>query len=47
MEGKPTVFLVEHMEEFLYEWCKYEYIQMLEYLQDTGVRLCFSNFRVV
>lgn len=35
------------MEEFLYEWCRHEYIQMLVYLQGTGIRLCFSNFGCV
>jgi ribosome biogenesis SPOUT family RNA methylase Rps3 len=41
------VFLVEHMEDFLYEWCKFEYIQMLVYLAGTDVQLCFSNCKSI
>ena len=37
-------FLVEHMEEFLYDWCKAEYLQMLKYVQNTNFRIIFSNF---
>ena len=27
--------LIEHMEEYLYEWCKDEYIQVLKYLKNS------------
>lgn len=32
LQVRPTVFIVEHMEEYLYNWCLYEYEQMLAYL---------------
>ena len=32
--GPPkTVYIVEHMEEYLFEWCLSEYLQMKKYLE--------------
>lgn len=42
-----TTFVVEHMEEYLYEWCLYEYLQMKKYLEGTGIRLQITNFGAV
>ena len=39
------MFVVEHMEEYLFPWCLHEYYKMLEYTQNTGIRLCFTNAR--
>jgi len=31
------------MEEYLYDWCLYEYLQMKEYLKNTPCNLIISN----
>lgn len=36
MESKQQKYmLIEHMEEYLYEWCKDEYLQVLSYLKNS------------
>jgi ribosome biogenesis SPOUT family RNA methylase Rps3 len=49
---KPTTekqkwFVIEHMEEWLFEWCTCEYIQATEYLSKRNNILLVSNFQVV
>lgn len=44
MEGEtPTVFVVEHMEPYLFEWCLAEYKAMQQYLTNTPARLLITN----
>jgi hypothetical protein len=44
MEGEAvTVFVVEHMEPYLFEWCLSEYKAMKDYLSATPARLLITN----
>lgn len=44
MEGEVvTIFLVEHMEPYLFEWCLAEYKAMKQYLAATTARLIITN----
>jgi ribosome biogenesis SPOUT family RNA methylase Rps3 len=41
---KPkTVFLVEHMEPYLFEWCLHEYRAMVNYLKGFNASLWITN----
>lgn len=42
-----TTFVIEHMEEYLYDWCLHEYLQMKKYLLTSGFTLQITNFGVV
>lgn len=44
---QTTTIMVEHMEEYLYNWCLYEYLQMKEYLMGTGCRLVITNAKAI
>ena len=37
------IYIIEHMEEFLYDWCVCEYMQMLKYLHKTKSELIITN----
>lgn len=43
----PTQIIVEHMEEYLYKWCLYEYLQMKEYLAGTTCNLVITNAKAI
>lgn len=43
----PIRIIVEHMEEYLYKWCLYEYIQMKEYLAETTCNLIITNAKTI
>lgn len=48
MQGEVVpVFLVEHMEPYLFEWCLSEYKAMKEYLAGTPARLVITNAQVI
>ena len=40
-------FIIEHMEEWLFEWCTCEYIQATNYLSKRNNKLLVSNFAQV
>jgi len=40
---KKTIFVVEHMEPFLFEWCLYEYLSMKNFLQHHNTGLWITN----
>ena len=42
-----TLIVVEHMEEYLYPWCLYEYLQMKKYLQGTSCNLAITNGKAI
>ena len=46
-QQEATTLVIEHMEEYLYEWCLHEYLQMKKYLTGTPIRLQLTNFAVV
>merc|ERR1712137_1178084 len=43
MQEQPRLYIVEHMEEFVYDWVKCEYNQMQKYLANTPTALKISN----
>lgn len=47
MDPEPnhkTVYVVEHMEKYLFQWCLSEYLQMKTYLQpDPNSELWITN----
>lgn len=46
MQGESSQLIhiiVEHMEEYLYNWCLFEYLQMKEYLRNTTCTLTITN----
>ena len=38
------IFIIEHLEEFLYDWCLAEYKQIMQYLTPTRFHLVFTNY---
>ncbi len=42
-----TIFVVEHMEPYLFEWCFYEYRAMVEYLREFNTGLWITNASVI
>lgn len=40
---KPMWFIIEHMEEWLYDWCVCEYLQAAKYVNLRKNRLVISN----
>lgn len=42
-----TIFVVEHMEPYLFEWCFYEYRAMVEYLRGFNAGLWITNATVI
>lgn len=44
---RNLVFLVEHMETYLFEWCFYEYKSMKEYLKGFDASLWITNAKVI
>ena len=42
-----TVFIVEHMEPYLFEWCMYEYLSMKSYLKGFNTELWITNTGVI
>lgn len=42
-----TVFIIEHMEEYLFEWCLSEYMAMKEYLKGFDAHLWITNAAVI
>lgn len=46
-QQKRTLILVEHMEEYLYRWCLYEYVQMKKYLAGSCCDLAITNARTI
>jgi len=47
-QHKPkTVFIVEHMEPYLFEWCFYEYQAMSNYLEAFDAQLWITNAQVI
>ena len=49
MQGEKgkTVFVVEHMQPYLFEWCLYEYQAMKAYLQGHQAELWITNAQVI
>jgi ribosome biogenesis SPOUT family RNA methylase Rps3 len=41
--SSKTVFIVEHMEPYLFEWCLYEYLSMKNYLKGFEASLWITN----
>lgn len=39
-------YIVEHLEEFMYEWSRCEYIQMMKYLRKSSSSLIISNSNI-
>jgi hypothetical protein len=35
------------MEEYLYDWCLHEYLQMKDYLESTSCRLIITNAKPI
>ena len=45
--AQNTVFIIEHMETYLYEWCLCQYKAMKDYLQGFEVHLWITNAAVI
>ena len=43
-QGKT--YLIDHQEKFLYEWCRWEYAQMIEYLSQTSSKVYITNSKL-
>jgi len=50
MESQNTnqgkTYLIDHQEKFLFEWCRWEYAQMLEYLSQTPSKVHITNSKL-
>lgn len=42
----PKLYIIDHQEEFLYEWCAAEYCNILSFLQNSDSKLVITNFGV-
>jgi len=39
--------VIEHMEEFLYDWSKQEYLQVLKYTANSAFKTILSNYQAI
>lgn len=47
-DSSQKYMVIEHMEEYLYEWCKDEYIQVMKYLKNSKMFTpVLSNFKQI
>jgi len=42
-----TLIIVEHMEDYLFEWCLHNYLQMKKYLTGTSCDLAITDSKVI
>ena len=40
------LYLIDHQEKFLFEWCRWEYAQMLEYLSQSPSKVLVTNSKL-
>ena len=47
LDKRKVVFLVQHMEPYLFEWCFHEYKSMKDYLKGFEANLWIINAKVI
>lgn len=40
---QPKLYVIDHQEKFLFEWCRWEYAQMLHYLSKSPSKVLVTN----
>ena len=43
---QPKLYVIDHQEKFLFEWCRWEYSQMIEYLSKSPSKVVITNSKL-